>query len=268
MSIVIKMNGPHEIEVRGTFTACGWEAPRGLTAEGWVAAGEMLVKVEQSKQWWLGDWWNAGNFYGERQEACERIGVEYQTAANCSMVSKAFENFSRRREKLTFKHHAEVCAIDDPAVQDRMLDWCEEPLTNGEKRPKSTSELREQVRAYLDEQGWTDEDRERRDALNGGETIVVNQKTDEKLIRWAQFEGLLVKVDRTTDWGNPFEMPGDGDRDTVCDSFEVYLTLKPSLLKLLPTLKGKALACWCHPQRCHAHHLAELANGAEGEHED
>jgi hypothetical protein len=77
---------------------------------------------------------------------------------------------------------------------------------------------------------------------------------------------LLVKVDRTTAWGNPFEMPGDGDRDEVCDSYEVYLSRKRSLLQRLPELKGKVLVCWCFPERCHGDHLAHLANGQEEQH--
>lgn len=83
------------------------------------------------------------------------VGVEYGTAANAGKVCRAFD-FSRRREKLSFTHHAEVCAIPDPKVQDRLLDWASE----GDK-PKSTRDLRDAVRQYLDEQGWTDEDRAR-----------------------------------------------------------------------------------------------------------
>jgi hypothetical protein len=63
-------------------------------------------------------------------------------------------------------------------------------------------------------------------------------------------------------WGNPFEMPGDGDRDTVCDYYALsYLPLRSSLLTEIHSLKGKVLACWCYPERCHGDYLAELANG-------
>lgn len=241
----------NSIEIGGTLTGTGWALSTELTQDQWRQAGAMLAKVEQSKQWWLGDWWNAGK-WGDGQEACEQVGVEYQTAQNAGWVCRAFE-ISRRREILSFKHHAEVCAIPDPAVQDRLLDWaCE-----GEK-PKSTRELRDAVRQYLDEQGWTDDEKERRELIRNEYAVVANLKTDERLIRWAQFENKLVKIDRTSDWGNPFVMPGDGDRDIVCDSYAVYLSLKPSLLKKVPELKGKVLACWCYPERCHGDHIARL----------
>lgn len=256
MSLVLKLE--NNLSVGGELTGSGWQLPATLTNDEWRTAGAMLARVEQSKQWWLGDWWNAGK-WGDGQEACEQVGVEYQTAQDAGLVCRKFE-FSRRREKLSFTHHREVCAIPDPKVQDRLLDWASE----GDK-PKSTRELRDAVRQYLDEQGWTDEDRARRSAVAAGETIVANIKTDDRLIRWAQFEGRLVKVDRSSDWGNPFVLPEDGDRDTVCEHYAVYLSMKPSLLKRVPELKGRVLACWCYPNRCHGDHLAQLANEAPGE---
>jgi len=70
-----------------------------------------------------------------------------------------------------------------------------------------------------------------------------------------------VRVDRQGPWGNPFVLGQDGNRDQVCDLFRVYaewrLTIQPDWL--LP-LKGKDLACWCAPQRCHADTLLKLAN--------
>ena len=77
----------------------------------------MLVKLDQARQWWLGDGWNVCQ-WGDGKEACERIGVNYQTAQNCGNVASKIK-FSRRRENLTLSHHAEVCAIKEEAKQDR-----------------------------------------------------------------------------------------------------------------------------------------------------
>ena len=47
-------------------------------------------------------------------------------------------------------------------------------------------------------------------------------------------------------------MPGDGDRDAVCDAYEKhYIKNKPSILKTLDSLRGKVLICHCYPERCH-----------------
>ena len=70
-----------------------------------------------------------------------------------------------------------------------------------------------------------------------------------------------IRVDRGTDWGNPFVMRNDQDRDRVCDLFMRYaefrLTIDPTWLD---PLKGKDLACWCVPLRCHAQTLLRMAN--------
>src|SRR5262249_42373704 len=109
VSVRWRMNEHHDLvpslashlALRGEITPVGWLLPADLSAEEWKQGGEALVKLEQSRQWFIGDWWNAGQHYGERQAACEEIGIEYGTAANAGQVSQNFENFSRRREKLT-----------------------------------------------------------------------------------------------------------------------------------------------------------------------
>jgi hypothetical protein len=121
-----------------------------------------LVQVDQARQWWLGDWWNACQ-WGDGKEACEHIGVDYTTAADCGAVARMFE-FARRRVKLTFSHHAEVCPIDDPSMQDKLLDWC----LDGERR-RTVKELRQKVQAYLAMKDWGESEKSRRfDVESGG----------------------------------------------------------------------------------------------------
>lgn len=100
---------------------------------------------------------------------------------------------------------------------------------------------------------WGDEERDLLRRLRDGETIVVTLRgPHNNLIGWADAAGLYMRIDRRTEWGNPFEMPADGDRDTVIANYEQhYLPHKPSLLAKLPTLRGKALGCWCAPEPCH-----------------
>lgn len=97
--------------------------------------------------------------------------------------------------------------------------------------------------------------------LKNGETVVVNQKTDLATIAYAESKGLYVRADRFSDWGNPFELGKDGDRDEVCNNYaNHYLPFKPSLLKKVNELRGKALGCWCAPERCHCDTLKNIAN--------
>lgn len=123
------------------------------------------------------------------------------------------------------------------------------------------SEAAEAVREERVFAAWTDGERNLLKRLRDGDTIVVSLRgAHDRLIRWADSAGLYQRIDRKTEWGNPFEMPADGDRDTVIANFEVhYLPFKPSLLGKLKTLRGKALGCWCAPEECHGNILADWA---------
>jgi hypothetical protein len=109
---------------------------------------------------------------------------------------------------------------------------------------------------------WSDEERELLKRIRSGETIVVNLKAHSGFISWASAEGLYTKIDRATDWGNPFKLPDDGDRDTVIKNYaKYYLPHKPSLLTQIEGLNGKALGCWCAPKPCHGNVLVDVVNG-------
>jgi hypothetical protein len=91
------------------------------------------------------EWTKERGIYGERKgvvEAEDWDGPAYQTCRNAASICDAFE-LSRRRDSLSFKHHAEVAALA-PAEADALLDWAEEPIaTTGKPRP--TRELRAEV---------------------------------------------------------------------------------------------------------------------------
>lgn len=124
--------------------------------------------------------------------------------------------------------------------------------------------LLEQVRQERIFAGWSVEELDLLKRLRAGETVVVSMRTHNDLIAWATAADLYVRIDRRGEWGNPFEMPDDGDRDTVIANFaEHYLPHKPSLLSKLDGLRGKALGCWCAPESCHGDILKTAAEGGE-----
>lgn len=55
-----------------------------------------------------------------------------------------------------------------------------------------------------------------------------------------------------TELGNPYHALPDSDRAGVIARYEQRLLQSPHLLRLLPQLRGKRIACWCHPEPCHA----------------
>lgn len=110
---------------------------------------------------------------------------------------------------------------------------------------------------------WTESETARRKLVESGVTVVANLRSDAALIDWAQSAGLFVRVDRRSKWGNPYPMAREAERDAVCAHHAEWLKTQPGLLAAVGELKGRVLGCWCHPKRCHADHLAKLANGTD-----
>ena len=110
---------------------------------------------------------------------------------------------------------------------------------------------------------WSDSEKERRDAVNLGQTVVANlhRGKDEALRAWATEKGIAVRIDRIpnsrSDWENPFIVDADGTREEVIEHYKWFYDHKPSLKAQINTLHGKVLLCWCHPLECHGNFLAE-----------
>jgi len=110
---------------------------------------------------------------------------------------------------------------------------------------------------------WRKDERDRQERCQGGATVIANAASDKNLIVWAESEGLAVRVDRGTRYGNPFVLGEDGDRNEVCDAYRLhYLPHKPSITERAGDLVGKVLICHCYPDRCHAESLVKLAGGS------
>ena len=108
---------------------------------------------------------------------------------------------------------------------------------------------------------WLDDEKERKQKVESGKAVVANSSRDKNLIQWAEKRGLAVRVDRSSEFGNPFILEDDGTRDEVCDAYAThYLPNKPSIKSKIKTLQGKVLICHCYPQRCHGDALAKKCN--------
>ena len=118
--------------------------PPSLSLRVWERIGEELRSISDSSAWWLADWLIYGEtaYTGRYREAIERTGLDYQTLRNYAWVARRFE-FARRRDNLSFAHHAEVASLDQPE-QDY---W----LRQAEEQGWSRNRLRKEVRASLAE---------------------------------------------------------------------------------------------------------------------
>lgn len=103
-----------------------WEPQADMSFEQWADAGQRLQRMGRAWQWWFGDW----VLFGERKfgemydQAIDTTGFEIQTLMNVTSVARRVDP-ERRREALSWSHHAEVASLP-PAKQDEWLDRAEE----------------------------------------------------------------------------------------------------------------------------------------------
>lgn len=69
-------------------------------------------------------------------------------------------------------------------------------------------------------------------------------------------------------WANPFKIGLDGTREDVIRKYRKYIESRKDLIKRLPELRDKTLACWCAPKPCHGDVLIELLNKHYGDASD
>jgi hypothetical protein len=110
----------------GQLTNVSWSAPGVMSFEQWVFHGRRLGAVGRGVGWWIADWLRFGNArYGEKYVRASKItGYDVQTLMNMVYVASSVDP-SRRREQLSWSHHAEVAALP-PEEQDHWLDRVEE----------------------------------------------------------------------------------------------------------------------------------------------
>lgn len=120
-----------------------------LSLQAWELVGQQILSLTDSASWWIADWLVYGEaaFQDRYAEAVKKTSLNYQTLRNYAWVARRFE-LSRRRDSLSFGHHAEVAALD-PAEQDF---W----LRKAEEFGWSRNKLRNEVRTSLRERASAD----------------------------------------------------------------------------------------------------------------
>lgn len=106
----------------GRMSPVAWTPGGDIEVRDWLRAGQRLGAMTRCSQWWLGDWVRYGNKrWGEKYKEAARItGYDVQSLRNIAYVAGRVE-VSRRRDNLTWSHHAEVGALG-PEEQDKWLD--------------------------------------------------------------------------------------------------------------------------------------------------
>ena len=105
------------------LSSVGLTYPKPPTFDQWVEDGKWLARETESLRWRIGDWYNAGETYFGETAAQGVNGLSEQSIQNAAWVANRYI-VSRRRESLSWSHHAEVAGMD-PVEADLLLDKAE-----------------------------------------------------------------------------------------------------------------------------------------------
>ncbi len=143
-----------------------WIPGTDIDVHKWVRAGQRLGAMTRCSQWWLGDWVRYGTVrWGEKYKEASRItGYDIQSLRNIAYVAGRVE-VSRRRDNLTWSHHAEVSSLA-PDEQDRWLDLAE-------TQKMSVSDLRIELRSARRAERRSAEDPEELEPPRSAAKIVI-----------------------------------------------------------------------------------------------
>lgn len=266
----------HKQAIRDTIAVVWQEIPDGVPAKVFAASfstkhgdritGEELKTIarevaEDNPEYDLKTL--AGYFNVTRQTVSKWVGdiVEHRREVRklrAILLKKAGWGVEQIGKHLGIHHSTVVRDVNDDIMHnldEAILREAAEGMPDSVDVESIVEELR-QERIFA---SWSDEERDLLKRLRAGEAVVVTLRGQHNnLIEWADAAGLYMRIDRRTEWGNPFETPADGDRETVIENYaEHYLPNKPSLLGKLESLRGKALGCWCAPEACHGDVLKE-----------
>lgn len=139
-----------------------------MTFDEWAGVGERIARISSGTAWALGEWLLFGErrFGARYRTAVEATDLDYQTLRNYAWVARSVDA-GRRREELSFQHHAEVAGLSAPE-QDL---WLHRAVMHGWSR----NELRRRIRAAR---------REGREAVEDPALVVRVEVPSEVAARW------------------------------------------------------------------------------------
>ncbi len=124
--VIIYTNGTIVSGNRG-FTPLAYLPPADITFEQWESDGEFIRAVERMKNFFVGDWLNAGEWRWGEKYAQALDEFQWGGMDKLRKLAWVARNVppQNRRMGLTWSHHHAVASIDNLQEQADWLDWAE-----------------------------------------------------------------------------------------------------------------------------------------------
>lgn len=198
-------------EVRVAVTETSWQPLVALSFDEWHEAGRQLQRLARSVNWLLGDWiaWGEHSYGEAYTQAIEETGLEQQTLLNVASVARRVDP-ERRRESLSWSHHAEVASLK-PAEQDR---WLEEAETEGYSVKRLRSRLAGVAKDAPDPDSQLQPDAQGDErAMSEVKDVILRLSRDEARALWHAAGTTVLLMDEVGEI--PKDAPLYGQRDRL-----------------------------------------------------
>jgi len=201
------------------------------------------------------------------EKIAQEVGMSDRQVKNNEQFAKGVDKLGDELKQQVLQGKSEVNKSDVQAIAKAEPTFVAQTEADIIKKAKEIKEQRKQkykekiqqrIEKKVQEASISKEEQELLDKLKNGETVVININTNFHVLKYAKANGVYKQIDRYSEFGNPFVLDSDGNRDEVCDGYIEYFKHKRSLHAKVKDLKGKALGCHCYPLRCHGDYLKKL----------
>lgn len=175
-------------------TAVGIEIVRQSSKEEWHGYGEALRRLDEAKQWAIGDWLVDGkSHYGDGlyQEATRVLRLEETTLQTFKAVSDKFKEIPLRNGNLSWQHHKEVGYLKTLIEKHGKL----------QRSDEHDMEKAQELLAKAEKEGWSVRD------LRGA--VAEHVRRQDEAIRLANEPERYNVILADPAWEYEFDPPGN-----------------------------------------------------------
>lgn len=203
------------------------------------------------------------------EKIAQEVGVSDKQVKNNEQFAKGVDKLGDELKQQVLQGKAKITKADLQELskaEDTFIATSEKEILEKAKQLKEQKKeaykekIQQRIEKKVQEEPISKEEQELLDKVKKGDTVVINMNTHFHVLKYAKANGVYKQIDRYSEFGNPFFLDSDGDRDQVCEGYIEYFKHKRSLHAKVKELKGKVLGCHCAPLRCHGDHLKNLAD--------
>ena len=181
--------------------------PSRLSLKEWMGYGETLSAMQNSIPWWVGDWINYGEKFGETYSQGLAIwDYGYQSLMNMAWVARQYP--PETRTSLSWTHHRCAASIQNTEERTALLEKAKEEEWTSRQLQIEVAKLKEPDTGGLESVVWvkytleieTNKRSIRRTSNNINQFLIqINELAKEEIL-----DGPAVKLIETTCGGKPF----------------------------------------------------------------